>query len=66
MGRRKPRKPHAADWNAVGVLMTLDGMTEEEELDFTWSHPELEGVSMAPTAGSRRYTRRIYEREAEN
>lgn len=56
----------SADWNAIGALMYMDGMTEEEELDFIWSHPELEGKHMGPstaaTEGERMYLPKIYLR----
>jgi len=45
-GRRRRRPDTPTDWNAIGALMSLDGMTEEEELDFLWSHPELEKRSI--------------------
>jgi len=41
-GRRRRKPEGGADWNAIGALMTLDGMSEEEELDFRWAHPELD------------------------
>ena len=49
--------------------MTLDGMTEEEEARFRWSHPELEGKSRGPstatTEGQRSYEIDIYRRSPE-
>jgi hypothetical protein len=64
-GARRKRKPEgSADWDAIGALMTLQGMTEEEEARFRWSHPELEGFSRGPstatTDGQRSYE--IYRR----
>jgi len=46
--------------------MYLSMMTEEEEARFRWSHPELEGFSIAPstatTDGQRSYEIEIYRR----
>ena len=66
-GAKRKRKPEgSADWNAIGALMTLHGMSEEEETRFRWSHPELEGFSIAPstatTDGQRSYEIEIYRR----
>ena len=69
-GARRKRKPEeGAEWDAIGVLMTLDGMTEKEEARFRWSHPELEGKdegpSTATTEGQRSYEIDIYRRMPE-
>jgi len=67
-GAKRKRKPEgSADWNAIGALMTLHGMSEEEEARFRWSHPELEGKSLAPkrTEAERYYEIEIYRRVPE-
>ncbi len=63
-GARRKRKPEgSADWDAIGALMTLHGMTEEEEARFRWSHPELEGFRRGPSTDSQRsYEIEIYRR----
>lgn len=66
--RQKPHVEGGADWNAIGALMAMEGMTEEEELDFIWAHPELEDKHMGPstaTEGQRRYLPKIYLRSPE-
>ena len=64
MSKRKRARAKSADWNAIGALMTLHGMTEEEEARFRWSHPELEGKRMGParTDAERSYEIEIYRR----
>lgn len=62
--RRKIEREGGADWDAIGALMYLSTMTPEEEIDFMWSHPELEGKTLAPrrTEEERRYEEKIYRR----
>ena len=64
LNRRKRKPEGGADWDAIGTLMTLHGMTEEEEARFRWSHPELEGKSLGParTDAERSYEIEIYRR----
>lgn len=66
LNRRKRKPEGGADWDAIGALMTLHGMTEEEEARFRWSHPELEGFSRGPstatTDGQRSYEIEIFRR----
>lgn len=63
-GRRRRKPEGGADWNAIGALVALDGMTEEEELRFLWAHPEVESYNrgMARTEGDRRYLDRTLRR----
>lgn len=64
-GRRRRKEEGGADWNAIGALVAMDGMTEEEELRFLWAHPEIEGRYRGParTEGERRYLPRALRRE---
>lgn len=65
--RRRKRIESSADWDSIGTLMYLDGMTEEEELDFLWGHPEMVGKNMGltKTDAERYYIPRIYARKAD-
>jgi len=62
-GARRKRQPEgSADWEGIAALMHLSTMTPEERIDFIWSHPELEEVSMAParTDAERRWLPKAY------